>query len=284
MYDQLEYPFAVAQLVLAMLGMGATLQPKDFGELLRVPRLLTMALAMQLLLVPLLAFAFIAVFKPAAGLLIGIALLASIPGGTVSNIFTYFARGNTPLSIAATSLTSLACLLTTPLILNALISEHMAADFVMPTARVITEIALCLLLPLLLGMLFLHFYPQRAAAFSKRCVQLSLFFIVLMVVGSLTAGRIDLQAFGVENAALLLLFFVLLAVVSMFLLRLLSVAIPDRTAIEMELLVRNVNLALMIKASLFPEPTALANAVLFSVLFYGGAQLAGGAALIAWRR
>jgi BASS family bile acid:Na+ symporter len=56
----------------------------------------------QLVLVPLAAFAFISLAGFTAGVAVGVALIASIPGGTTSNIFTYMARGNIPLSISIT--------------------------------------------------------------------------------------------------------------------------------------------------------------------------------------
>jgi len=54
-----EYWFAAAQLSLAMLGMGATLTPKDFNGIVKAPRAFTIGMVMQLLLVPLVAFLFI---------------------------------------------------------------------------------------------------------------------------------------------------------------------------------------------------------------------------------
>ena len=39
------------------------------------------------------------------GVAVGIAILAAVPGGTVSNVFTFAARGNVPLSIAVTAVT-----------------------------------------------------------------------------------------------------------------------------------------------------------------------------------
>lgn len=84
----------------------------------------------------------------AVGRVSGMALIAAIPGGTTSNIFTYMARGNTPLSILITGITTVACLLTTPLILSLIITQYLPTDFTMPTGKIIIEIALTLLLPL----------------------------------------------------------------------------------------------------------------------------------------
>lgn len=66
--------------------------------------------------------------------------------------------------------------------------------------------------------------------------------------------------------------------------RLLALSRADSTAIEMEVVVRNVNLGLLIKASLFPAAvgaaSALGDMVLFTILLYGSLQLLIAAVLI----
>jgi BASS family bile acid:Na+ symporter len=161
-YVQHEYWFAAVQLILAMLGMGATLTGKDFRDVVSEPLAVSAGTAIQLVAVPLTAFLFLKFLGVHDGVAVGIALIAAIPGGTVSNIFTFIARGNTALSISITAITTLACLVTTPLILSLLISDYLPQDFTMPKGQIISEIALTLLLPLFIGMLFLlHVSKER---------------------------------------------------------------------------------------------------------------------------
>jgi len=287
-YIEHEYWFAVFQLVLAMLGMGATLTVADFRKVLLQPKAVSSGSLIQLLLVPLVAFVFIQVFGIVGGVAVGIALIAAIPGGTVSNIFTHFARGNVPLSITITALTTLACLATTPLILEVLISQYMPDNFVMPRGQIMQEIALTLLLPLVIGMLLLRVLPGIAAEFSKWCVRASLFGIVMIVVGSSQSGRLDIEAFGHSNVLLIILLILVLALASWLVCRLLGLSSADATAIDMEVIVRNVNLGFMLKASLFPavigKVDPIGDMVLFSLLLYGGLQMLLAPALIGLRR
>ncbi len=286
-YVQYEYWFAAFQLVFAMFGMGATLTVGDFKDVVKEPRAVTIGTAVQLVLVPLVAFLFIHTFGLAGGVAVGVALVASIPGGTTSNIFTYFARGNIPLSISITGITTLACLFTTPLILGLLITEYLPASFVMPTAQIISDIAFTLLLPLALGMLVLSKLPQHAGWISKWSIRASLFGILLIVVGSISAGRLDINVFGMNNVLLVILFLIVLWVASWLITKLLGLSKPDRTAIEMEVVVRNVNLGVLIKASMFPATGSASNIgdmVLFTVLLYGAVQMLIAAILIGIRR
>ena len=276
-YVQHEYWFATFQLVMAMLGMGATLTARDFGDVIREPGSVTLGLCVQLLVVPLVAFVFLRSLGVTGGVAVGIALLSAIPGGTTSNIFTFFARGNSALSISITGITTLACLITTPLILTLLISDSLPAGFSMPTGQIMMEIALTLLLPLALGMAYLYMYPIPAAIASKWCIRASLLGIVLIVVGSASAGRLDLEAFGLGNVRLVFFFTLVLMATGWLAPRLFRLSRPDSTAVEFEVIVRNTNLGVMLKASLFPAAagasTQLGDSVLFTVLLYGGLQL-----------
>ena len=279
-----EYWFAVFQLVTAMLGMGATLTPRDFREVLIEPKAVSSGTAIQLLLVPLVALAFIAAFGIAGGVAVGIALIAAIPGGTTSNIFTFFARGNVALSITITALTTLACLFTTPLILEFLITQYMPDDFTMPRGQIMTEIALTLLLPLAIGMAVLRLFSAVAGAFSKWMVRASLFGILMILIGAFSSGRLDLAAFGGQNVVLIAGLIVTLLIITWIACTALRLGRSDTSAINMEVVVRNINLAFMLKASLFPavvgQPDPIGDMVLFTLLLYGLLQMALAVVLI----
>lgn len=288
LYIEYEYWVAAIQLLLAMLGMGASLQVADFKKVALQPKAATIGLLMQLMAVPLIALGFILFTSLPPGIVIGIAIVAAIPGGTVSNIFTYMARGNVPLSISITALTSVACLVTTPLILDFLISEYMPDSFVMPVAQIATEIGLFLLLPLIVGMSILKRFPSYAEGFSTLCVRGSLLGIGLIVIGSVGAGRLNFSHVSVPEIATLLAFIASLSLAGIWLTKAFGLAKKDNSAIEMEVVVRNINLGLLLKVSLFPtvagESNPMADMALFTMLLYGAWQLVTGIGLIFWRR
>lgn len=287
-YINHEYWFAVFQLVSAMLGMGATLKLGDFRAVILQPFSVSAGTLIQLLLVPLVAFVFIATLSPIAGVAVGIALIAAIPGGTSSNIFTHFAQGNVALSISITAITTLACLVTTPLILSLLISSYMPADFVMPTSQIMKEITLNLLLPLCTGMIVLRISPTFANYLSAWCIRGSILGLLMIFVGSSIAGRLDVEQFGLTNIGLVSLFILAIVLLGWLAPRFLRLPAADSTAIEMEVVVRSVNLGIMLKVSLFPTmiggDNSLGNMVLFSLLLYGAIQLMLGLILIAIRK
>lgn len=274
LYVRYEYWFAATQLALAMLGMGATLKVRDFVAVVQQPRGMVLGILVQLVLVPLFAWALIAASQPATGLAVGLALCAAIPGGTMSNVLTFLARGHVALSIALTAICSFACLVTTPIVLGLLIAAHLPGEFEMPAAKIATEITLILMLPLVLGMVVLAVWPNGAGRFSRYCIRASIFIILLIVIGAFGAGRVDIEKFAGSEIAILVSFIVGLAIVSWIGPRLLRVNGPDTTAINIEATFRNINLSLLIKASLFPAVVGVADPVgdmvLLTVLAYGG--------------
>ncbi|MGB0919707.1 MAG: bile acid:sodium symporter family protein [Alphaproteobacteria bacterium] len=287
-YIEYEFVFAAVQLSLAMLGMGATLTLGDFGEVARDPKGFSVGIVMQIVLVPLAAFFFLAGLELATGIAIGLALCAAIPGGTVSNIFTYIARGHVALSIALTAIATIICLGSVPVVLDLLVADHLPGEAALPAGDIAIEIALYLLLPLALGMLVLDRLPTIAPAFSKWCIRLSLFTIVLIVIGAMGAGRLDFAAFGWQNAVLVWGFITVICVMTIVVARLARLDWADTATINIEVVVRNTNLGILIKASVFPAVVGVADPVgdmvLFTLLFYGGVQIGFAAFLIPFYR
>jgi BASS family bile acid:Na+ symporter len=139
------------------------------------------------------------------GIAIGVTLITAISGGTSSNVFTYLARGNITLSICITGITTLLCLFSTPFFLDLTAGHFMPAYFVMPTATIVTEIALTLLLLLFIGMLILNFARKYVPLVAKFGIRGKLFFLLLIVIGLLSAGRLSIDDFGWTNLGLIVL-------------------------------------------------------------------------------
>ncbi|QOL24385.1 bile acid:sodium symporter family protein [Thalassotalea sp. LPB0316] len=288
LYIEYEYAIAAFQLICAMLGMGATLTLDDFKDLAREPKAVFTGTCIQFLLPPLLAYFFITALALNIGVAIGLALIAAIPGGTTSNVFTHFAKGNVPLSISITGVTTIACLFFTPFILGLLIIDYLPEDFVMPTARIISDISFTLLLPLIIGMLLHKYLSQIAQVLSAWFIRASLVGILLIVIGSASAGRLDIAAFGQDNLVIVLAFIISLWALTALITEVLKLKKADKTAIEIEVVVRNINLAVLIKVSLFPAALgvnqSIGDMVLFCALLFGGVQMLIAFFIISFRR
>jgi bile acid:Na+ symporter, BASS family len=276
-YADLEDFLAKVQLVLFMLGMGATLRPADFVSVALRPRFLLVGAACQFLLTPALAVAINRWWKLEPGIATGLILVSAMPGGQLAKLLTYFARGNLALSITLTACGTLGSLVTVPLLLELLAADELRQSHgELPTVQVVFDVAVYLLVPLLIGMLVGRFAPEQRLRFSKVCIRVGLVFVVVMVAGALGSGRIQLTAYGWKAPLAIIVFCVTAMQVSLLPFRLLGWPRQDAVAIGIEVTMRNMNLALLLAVQLFPATDELGNGVLFVVLYYGATALVAG--------
>lgn len=286
-YPRYEHLLAASQLSLAMFGMGVLLAPRDFARVFRNPRALALGLAIQLAVVPALAAGLGVALPVEAGVAAGLVLVASVPGGTISNVITYLGRGHIALSISLTAVTTVGALVTTPLLLRMWLGSSVP-DFEMPVAAVAREIAVTLLLPLAAGMLFGARFPQRRQAVARWAIRASVFCILLIALGAGGSGRIDPRSFGHWGLTAQLAFGVSVQALAWLGSRAAGLPPDERLALVVEATVRNTNLAVMVKALLFPAVVGrldpIGDGMLFVAILYGGFGLLLATPIVLWNR
>lgn len=260
------------QLVLAMLGMGATLSLKDFATVAKQPKGLLLGLGLQWIFVPLVAYGLGIGFSMDAGWAVGLILVAAVPGGATSNLLTFLAKGNVALSIAVTTTSTLACVLTVPLVLRVFASEHLPAAFEFPTLRIFRDIGLYLLTPLIVGMGIYRWNPTRAAVVSTWAIRLSVASIVVIATAALGSGRIEPLSYGLGSPGLIIAFGLILTLSVPQIVRTLGFDDADTLALSIEVVVRNIAIGLLLVQFFFPGEDAQGH-VLFTCLFYSGLSL-----------
>jgi bile acid transporter len=157
-----------------MLGMGASLTVDDFRAVARRPRGVFIGFLSQFGIMPLIAFTLATVLNFHPAFAIALILVGCLPGGTTSNMFTYFSRGSVALSISMTTASTLMALIMMPLLLNlytggftAQITASMqaagggASEFVIPTGNILSSLIL-VLVPVALGMILRRKSPDWA--------------------------------------------------------------------------------------------------------------------------
>lgn len=281
-----EYYLSASLCILAMLGMGTALPPEAFRDVARRPRSIALVFTVQLVIGPLLAIGLSRAFEQPSGIAAGMLLVTALPGGLFSNVFALLSRGHVALSISATAVCTLGSLLTTTLVLKTFASGHLPDQFQMPIGEIVFEIVVCLLLPLLIGMAIGRWRPDPARRLGRVCVRTATLLVGVYVVAALQAGRIDLRAFGWKTQAAIIALCVLPIFIGMVMGRVFRVTKLESFTCQMEAVIRNVHLGLLLKASLFPAgaDTALSSAVLFVLLYYGGASLVTGLVMTVIRR
>jgi len=275
-YPQYEYYLACIQLVFFMLGMGAKLAPADFVDVFRRPRSLLFGLIYQIGIGPLIALAITRMTDLEPGIGVGLVLVALMPGGSVSKVFTHLGRGNVALCIALSVCSTLATIVTVPLLLPSLAAGFVPEGFTMPVERVVSEVGMFLLVPLCLGMIVARLAPGRRRLFTRTCVYIGWAVVIVMVTGSLGSGRIRPAQYGWQAPAAIIVFCLLSQQGSMLPFYLRRWPRPDRLAVGIEVTMRNMNLALLLQATPRLLPPSIADGVLFVILYFAAVAMIAG--------
>lgn len=178
---------------LMMLGVALELKPADFNRILKSPKAPSIGLAAQFILLPAFTFLLVLLIKPYPSIALGMMLVAACPGGNVSNIMTYLAKGNSAVSISMTAVSTLAAIIMTPLNisiwggLNPETAQILKAVSLNPL-DVFMTVFIILGIPLAVGMTVGHYLPGFCEKIKRPFKIFSLVFFILIVVAAIAAN------------------------------------------------------------------------------------------------
>lgn len=198
--DHLVLQFEPNQLLLLniclgilMFGVALDLKWSDFNYVCIHPKSVIVGMISQLVLLPLMTIGLIFLIKPSIGIATGMILIASCPGGNVSNYAVHLARGNSALSIILTTISTLLCAFTTPFLfksLQGIVLRQTNDDikiFSLNFWDMASTIALLIIIPIMIAAILNHFLPSfidKIKAFVKK-LSFAIFigFIIFAVKG-----------------------------------------------------------------------------------------------------
>lgn len=102
-------------LAVIMFGVALDIKVVHFTQLLNQKKLVLTGLFSQFILLPIFTVLLVAILPISNGMALGMLLVASCPGGNVSNFYSHMARGHVALSVTLTAFSSLAAFIITPL-------------------------------------------------------------------------------------------------------------------------------------------------------------------------
>jgi BASS family bile acid:Na+ symporter len=191
-----------AAIGLMMLGVALDLKLEDFKRILASPKAPAIGLFAQFILLPAFTFGLTLLLRPHPSIALGMILVAACPGGNLSNLMTYLAKGNCAISISMTAVSTLAAIVMTPLNLSIWGSLNPDTAPILHKVSlspmdVFTTVFIILGIPLILGMALSRIFPNLADKVRKPFKIFALVFFILIVVGALAANyKIFFQVIG----------------------------------------------------------------------------------------
>jgi BASS family bile acid:Na+ symporter len=139
-------------LALVMFGVGLTLTYADFRRIAAYPAAVVIALACQMLVMPMLAVGIVKALALEPEYAVGLMLIAASPGGPIANLYSYLAGGDVVLNITLTAVNSILSIVVFPLIVGLAVRYFLGKTEIIPlqTAKTFATMAI-VIVPVLLG-------------------------------------------------------------------------------------------------------------------------------------
>lgn len=243
-------------LQLIMFTMGLTMKPGDFSEVIKRPWQVFLVVLSQYLFMPLSAFVLSKIFQLPPEIALGLILVGSVPGGTSSNVIAYLANGNLPLSISATSVSTLIAPLATPVMLSLYGGSYLDIDFF----TMFMSIVQVVLLPVVLGLTLTYFFGEKTKKAEAILPSFSSIAVLLALAGTVAVNQESLLDTGLVIFLVVWLHNLSGYGISYFFCRLLNTDVRSTRTIAIEIGLQNTGLAASIGLAHFSPATALAAA------------------------
>jgi BASS family bile acid:Na+ symporter len=251
----LEVVTKIAPIILAliMLGLGLGLKLEDFGRVLKTPKDFIVGFVSQLIILPIVAYILILIFRAPPEIAIGVMIIAAAPGGVTSNIMTKFADGDVALSISLTAVISLLSIITVPLII------FTSADFLEITeisqnismTGIALKMFLVVTVPVILGMIIRkfaeNFITSKVGIFNK----LNIVLFVIFFFAAFYEEKDNLVSFIMQAGLITLILNVSMMVIAYYIAKAFTSGIKQMRCIALECGLQNGTLAIFVSTQIF---------------------------------
>lgn len=255
-----------------MLGMGLTLEVDDFRRVLRRPAPIGLGVVLQYLVMPLMGWTVAWALDLPQEFAVGLILVSCCPGGVASNVISWLALADVPLSVSMTAVSTGLSVLLTPALTAMLASSRIdvpAAGLLLSTVQVV-------ILPIVTGLVLRRYAPGLTRAVLPYGPFTSVALITLIVASIIGSSRATILESG---DLLIVAVFALHAGGFLFgyaLTRLVSRRIATARTVSIEVGMQNSGLGVVLAGANFMSPlVAVPSAI--SSLFHSliGSVLAG---------
>lgn len=182
-----------------MFGVALDIKLDHFRDVIMKPKSAILGIISQFFLLPLVTFLVVILINPTPTVALGMILIASCPGGNISNFMTAMAKGNVALSVSLTAVATLAATFMTPLnfalwgklFINYYNSAG-AGTYLVPIEidfmQMVQTVVILLGIPVALGLIMSQYFPKLTAKIKKPIRQASIFIFIGFVIVLLSAN------------------------------------------------------------------------------------------------
>ena len=249
-------------LMIVMFGMGLTLKASDFAVVFSRPKDVIIGICAQFILMPVIAFVLVKVFRLSPELAIGVILVGTCPGGTSSNVMTYLAKGDIALSVGMTAVSTLLAPIVTPLLTLVFAGQSIDVE---PVAMFISIVKV-VLLPIGLGVIINMTLHKLTAKIVEILPIVSVVAIVAIVASVVSSNSARILSTGLIIFAIVILHNSLGYLFGYLIAKLFKLEEKKCNTLSIEVGMQNSGLATSLAATHFASmPLATVAGAIFSV-------------------
>lgn len=182
-----------------MFGVALEIKIKHFKDIIKKPKSALVGILSQFVLLPAVTLGFILLLNPTPTVALGMILIASCPGGNISNFMSALAKGNVALSVSLTAVATLAATFMTPInfafwgkIYINNYNSGGAGTYLVPIEidfmQMVQTVVILLGIPVVLGVLFSQYLPRITTKIKKPIRQISIIIFIAFVIILLSAN------------------------------------------------------------------------------------------------
>jgi BASS family bile acid:Na+ symporter len=251
-----------------MFGLGLSLTPDDFRRVGKAPKAVVVALACQLVLLPLVCFGLVKLFDLPPLLAVGMMLLAASPGGTTANLFSHLFRGDVALNVSLTAVNSVVSIVTLPIITNLAISYYDLNETVSLQFVKIVEVFVIVLVPVGIGMLVRARATDFALRMDKPVRIGSAVILAVLVIGILADQAENVADYVADVGLVAALFCAISLMVGYVVPKAAGVRADQAIASSFEIGVHNGTLAIYVAVEVLDSTEISVPAAVYSVFMF----------------
>jgi BASS family bile acid:Na+ symporter len=171
----------VPLLQIIMFGMGSQMSLNDFVGIVKMPKGVIIGVIAQFSIMPFVAFGITRIFNFPPEIAAGILLIGCVPSGLASNVMSYIAHANLPLSVTVGAIGTILSPVLTPLLMKRLAGQFIEVN----VWSMMLDILHMIILPIIAGFIFNMFYSGTTGRKAK-IIQITGYVAIILLTGILS--------------------------------------------------------------------------------------------------
>jgi len=257
-------------LALIMLGLGLGLTIQDFTRVAKQPKDFLIGLICQLILLPIIAFILIKIFRTPMELALGVMIIAAAPGGVTSNVLTKFAKGDVALSVSLTAIISLISIVSVPFIVfksaDLLQVSYASSDISM--VGISLKMFLVVTLPVIIGMLIRKFATNFISSKASIIQKISIILFAIVFLAIWVEEWENIMSYLSQAGLITLVLNIVMMIIGFYVAKMFASGIEQRKCISLECGLQNGTLAVFVASQIFTDIVYLIPTAAYALIMF----------------